>query len=119
MNNVKFTYLYRDGANYKSWDEVVFSNLEDLPINKIEERLLRAFLPDKQFIASQVSVAETFSFANGNFTAYDHCFHEFDCVEVCQESSTDVLDRSITNFLRDVELASQQGWKVFDILERA
>ncbi|MBI5351274.1 MAG: hypothetical protein HZB50_01410 [Chloroflexi bacterium] len=118
MNNIKFNYLYRDGSNYKSRGETVFSNQENLTLNEIDKRLVYAFLPDKQFIASQISIPEKFLFENGEFTKSDHCFHEFDCVEICQENSTDVLDRSITDFLKDVELVSKHGWKAFDILDR-
>jgi len=119
MNSIRFNYLYRDGSNYKSWEEVVFSNPEQLTLGEIETRLIDAFLPDKLFIASQVSIPEKFLFLNGKFTEYDHCYHEFDSVEVCESISTDSLKLSITDFLRDVELASKQGWKAFDILERA
>lgn len=119
MNSIKFNYLYRDGGNFKSWGEVVFSNPENLTVHEIETKLLNAFLPDKQFIASQISISEKFLFANGKLTKYDHCFHEFDCIEICQENSTDVLFRSVTDFLKDIEMASQYGWKVFDVLERA
>ncbi len=119
MNSIKFNYLYRDGSNYKSWGEVIFSNPENLTVNEIEEKLLRCFLPDKQFIASQISIPEKFLFANGDFTKDDHCYHEFDCVELCEEEPTDSLERTITNFLLEVETASKQGWKAFDILDRA
>lgn len=119
MNNIKFNYLYRDGGNFKSWEEVIFSNPENLTVHEIETKLLNAFLSGKQFIASQISVPEKFLFEKGKFTKNDHCFHEFDCVEICQENSTDVLLRSITDFLKAVEMASKHGWKEFDILERA
>lgn len=119
MNSIKFCYLYRDGSNYKSWAEVIFSNHENLAVNKITEILLRALLPDKQFIASQVSVPENFLFKDGNFTKFDHCYHEFDCIEVCKDEPTDILGRSITSFLQDIETASKQGWKVFEVLDRA
>ncbi len=119
MASIKFNYLYRDGSNYNSWGKVVFTNPDQLTLGKIETRLIDAFLPDKLFIASQVSIPEKFLFLKGKFTEYDHCYHEFDCVEVCESISTDFLDRSITDFLRDVELASKHGWKAFDILERA
>jgi hypothetical protein len=119
MNNIKFNYLYRDGSNYKSWNYVVFSNPDDLSVDEVEEKLTNAFLPDQLFIASQISIPEKFLFAKGKFTKYDHCFHEFDCLEICQEPSTDGLRRTIINFLNDVEEASKQGWKAFDILDRA
>jgi len=119
VSNVKFNYLYRDGGNFKSWGEVIFSNLENLPVNEIEAKLINAFLPDNQFIASQIDIPEKFLLLDGKFTKYDHCYHEFDCVEICQENSTDVLDRSISDFLENIEMASKSGWKAFDALERA
>ena len=118
MNNIKFNYLYRDGNNFKSWGEVIFSNPENLTINEIKERLLASFLTDKQFIASQILIPEKFLFANGTFVKHDHCYHEFDCVEICQEDTTDDLERSCNEFLRVVELAAKHGWKAFDVLDR-
>ncbi len=119
MSNIKFNYLYRDGSNYKSWGEVIFSNPENLDVKKVEEKLLDAFLPDKQFIASQISIPEKFLFADGDFTEHDHCYHEYDCIEISEEECTDALKRSIGDFLQDIEATSKQGWKAFDILERA
>jgi len=119
MNNIRFNYLYRDGGNFKSWGELVFSNPEQLTLDEIETKLVMAFLSDKQFVANQISIPEKFLFENGEFTKYDHCFHEFDCVEICQENPTDDLERSIADFLKAVETASKYGWKAFDILERA
>jgi hypothetical protein len=119
MTNIKFNYLYRDGSNYKSWGDVVFANPENLTLDEVGKNLVDAFLPDKLFIASRVSIPEKFLFLDGKFTKYDHCYHEFDCVEVCEESSTDNLGRTITDFLRDIELTAKQGWVAFDILDRA
>jgi len=119
MNNIRFSYLYRDGSNYKAWGEVIFSNPENLIISEIETRLLNAFLPDKLFIANQISISEKFLFLGGDFTHNDHCYHEFDCIEVCEEGPTDALERSVNDFLQDVEIASKQGWKAFDVLDRA
>jgi len=119
MSNIKFNYLYRDGANSKSWGAIIFTNPEQLTLDEIEKGLIAAFLPDKLFIASQISIPERFLFARGNFTRFDHCYHEFDTVEICQDKPTDSLSRSIMDFLKDVELISQRGWKAFDVLDRA
>jgi len=119
MNNIKFVYLYRDGANYKSWDDVVFANPDQLILEEIEDILISSFLSDKLFIAHQISVPEKFLFLDGEITRFDHCYHEFDSVGYCKEKPTDNLYRSITDFLKYVELISHQGWKEFDVLERA
>jgi hypothetical protein len=118
MNNVKFCYLYRDGSNFKSWGEVLFSNHENLSVPEIEEKIIHAFLPDKLFVASQISIPEQFLFADGKYTGYDHCYHEFDCLEECTDEPTDSSNRSISEFLQDIEVARKQGWRAFDILER-
>ncbi|MCB9113308.1 MAG: hypothetical protein H6634_18845 [Anaerolineales bacterium] len=118
MKNVKFVYLYRDGANYKSWNDVIFTNPDHLTSEEIQEKLLSAFLPDKLFIAHQIFVPEQFLFLAGEFTQFDHCYHEFHAIEIVEEESTDSLNRSIKDFLKDVEQISRQGWKEFDILER-
>ncbi len=118
MNNIKFKYLYRDGANFKSWGDVVFSNPEQLTFDEVEKRFTAAFLPDTLFIASQISIPEKFLFLKGEVTKNDHCYHEFECVEVSQENPTDDLERSITDFLNDIELALKNGWKSFNILDR-
>lgn len=39
MRNVKFVYLYRDGANYKIWSDVVFENPDGLSLNEIDRSL--------------------------------------------------------------------------------
>jgi len=119
MSNIKFVYLYRDGANYKSWGEVVFTNPDQLTLDEIENRLVDAFLQDKLFIAHQIFIPEKFLFVSGKSTKFDHCYHEFDAAEICEEKPTDNLNRSVTDFLKDVELTSQQDWKEFDVLDRA
>jgi hypothetical protein len=37
--NIKFTYLYRDAANYKQYNELVFANPNELPIQKIQSAI--------------------------------------------------------------------------------
>jgi hypothetical protein len=119
MSNIKFNYLYRDGSNHKSWGEVVFANPENLTLDEVDKKLVDAFLPDQLFVANQISIPEKFLFLDGKFSKYDHCYHEFDCVEICEESPTDYLGRSVTVFLREVEIIAKQGWEAFDILDRA
>jgi hypothetical protein len=118
VENIKFVYLYRDGANFKSWGEIIFENPKHIPLAEIEKRLIDNFLPDKLFIASQISIPEKFLFLGGKFTKSDHCYHEFDCIETCEEKSNDSLGRSISDFLHEVEITAKQGWIAFDILTR-
>lgn len=112
--NIQFEYLYRDGANYKAWGTIVFSNPDELSVSEIDERLRRAFNSDSQFVASQVEIPEVFLYKDGNLTSDDHCFHEYDHVELTDDAITDVQNRRMSDFLAQVEIESQRGWEAFN-----
>jgi hypothetical protein len=114
MKNVKFVYLYRDGGNYKSWAEVVFSNPDDMTPSAVTFGLQRAFMQDGLFIAHQIRVPEIQLYCNGDLTPDDHCFHEFDSVELTVDAPNDRFGRSISGFLTEVALAAHVGWRAFD-----
>jgi hypothetical protein len=114
MDNVGFTYLYRDGGNYKQWGRVVFSNRDRLSSGAVEKELRLAFLQDGLFIASQIRVPEIFLYAGGVFSFDDHCYHEFDGARPTSESADDMHGRSITDFLAEAAWQAQRGWQPFD-----
>ncbi len=114
IENIKFTYLYRDAGNYKSWATIVFSNPDAMPLHEIENRLRQAFDNGDLFIASQVSVREVFLYTKKTASIDDHCFHEFDSVEITAEAPDDLHKRTIRGFIKQVETASIKGWRYFD-----
>ena len=114
MQNIKFSYLYRDGGNYKRHASVVFSNSDELTVDVVKEALAEAFLPDGLFVARQIRIPEAFLFERGNANSDDHCFHELDSVEVCLETATDVCSRSIGQFVAEVKQQAKIGWTAFD-----
>jgi hypothetical protein len=116
--NVRFDYLYRDGGNYKSWGAVVFSNPDLLPLQVIDSYLRLGFDQDGLFIADQIQIPEVFLFLTGNFTSDDHCFHEYDHVELTEDAPDDSQGRTIAQFLEQVELESHRGWRAFDPCDR-
>jgi hypothetical protein len=59
QRNVKFSYLYRDGGNYKKWADVVFSNPEGLSIDLVNKALKHAFMQDGLFIAHQIRIPDS------------------------------------------------------------
>lgn len=108
MNTI-FNYLYRDASNYKNWGSVTFQG-EYTP--EQEGRMKNAFDMREFFIADQVDVDEVF-FTYGELSKEDdHCWHEFDSLELTNEEATD--ERTFEEFVRDVEEASRLGWKEFD-----
>lgn len=114
MSNVEFSYLYRDGGNYKTFGKVVFTNPDQLDCDTIEKALIEAFLEDSLFIADQARVRDVFLFANGKLSFDDHCYHEFDTVRPTAENPTDEHMRSITDFVSEITAVGQRGWRVFD-----
>jgi hypothetical protein len=118
MENIKFTYLYRDGGNYKSWAEVVFSNPADLSPSAVTLELRRAFMQDGLFIAHQIRIPEVLPYCYGDLTPDDHCFHELDSVELTVDVPNDCLGRSINEFLTEVMREALAGWRAFDPHDR-
>lgn len=118
QNNISFSYLYRDAGNYKKWGQIVFNNPNNLKIEKIDRRLRNAF--DKLyedvslFIADQIQIPEVFLYQSTEATEADHCYHEFDKCEVTEDEPNDLLNRSISDFIEEVEQQSRLGWKVFN-----
>lgn len=113
--NIKFNYLYRDASNYKLWGEVIFTNSDGLALDYINKRLKQAFDFKTYFIADQINIEEVFF---EDITDDDHCYHEFYSVDITEEDGTDPLNRTITSFLKQVELESLHGWRVFDPMIR-
>src|ERR1700690_4402210 len=114
MENVEFTYLYRDGGNYKKRGRVVFSNPDELDVGSVGKDLQQAFLPDGLFIASQIRVPDVFLYIGGEFSSDDHCYHEFFGVLSTLEAANDANRRSIREFLAEVNREAVLGWEAFD-----
>ncbi len=111
---VRFNYLYRDAGNYKSWAEIIFPNPDQLTLREIDKRLRLAFEQEILFIANQIEVTEVFLFLTHNLNEDDHCFHEYDSVEIIEHSNLSIEHRSIKQFIEQVENASKLGWQIFN-----
>jgi hypothetical protein len=114
MSNVEFSYLYRDGGNYRRFGRVVFSNSEQIKSVAIQQALTEAFLEEGLFIADQIRVPQVFLFANGQLSFDDHCYHEFDAVRATDEQPSDLHKRTISEFVAEVVRQQRRGWRVFD-----
>lgn len=94
--NIKFNYLYRDAANYKIFGWTIFSNPNELALEKIEQ-VIKEKLIDGEFF-------EYFKFdlPNLHFEKYDHelvhNLYEFESIELTDEDQNDSI--SINNFLQ-------------------
>ena len=118
MSNVRFTYLYRDGSNFKSWADVVFPNPDGLDLQVITRAVSDAVEQDGLFVAHQVRIPEVFLYGKGDANADDHCYHEFYAVESTSEIPTDRFGRSIGEFIAELHAEAGRGWMPFDPFDR-
>ena len=118
MTNISFTYLYRDGANFKTWSTVIFSNPDGLDSGEVTRSISLALESDGLFIADQVRIPEIFPFRRDQPSEDDHCYHEFHSVGNTPEEQNDLHHRSIGEFLDEVRRASRRGWAAFDVSNR-
>ena len=117
--NIKFNYLYRDGANYKNWGSTVFINPEGLSLQELDTSLRQNFESEELFIAHQINIDELFFSKQVSLTNDDHCYHEYAGVEFTNKDATDSLQRSVYEFVKKTEVEAKNGWKAFDPISRA
>jgi hypothetical protein len=79
MPNIKFNYLYRDGANYKKYGSVIFANPNDIELSEIETLIRSKLIDGEWFYADEWGLPELFleTFDCG----VDPTWHEFEGVE--------------------------------------
>ena len=75
--NIKFCYQYRDAANYKQYNEVIFSNPNKRSLEEINNLIRKSLIDDCWFYA------ESWSLPDMHFVNYkwdnelDHAWHEY------------------------------------------
>ena len=73
--NISFEYLYRDGANYKNWGEVVLRTTTTHELSEIEQRIRDELIDGTNFVAEEIDIP-TLYFATRDKTI-DHWWHEY------------------------------------------
>jgi hypothetical protein len=115
---IQFNYLYRDAGNYKQRGSALFTNPKKLGIKEIEQQLRLHFEQRELFIAHQIGLSELFFYIKEPITEDDHCYHEFASVTEIKTVEPEPRNRSISDFLTDVQAAASVGWKVFSPEDR-
>jgi len=85
MPNIKFSYLYRDGSNYKKFGYVVFNNPDNINLQEFEDLIKSKLIYGAWFYADKWNLPEV-------FTEYidfrvDPTWHEFESVEYTDEGA--------------------------------
>lgn len=95
--NIKFSYLYRDAANYKNYSEVVFSNKTALPFSIIKKEIEYFLIEGTHFYVDNWKLKDLHFNTWDN--EIDHTYHEYDTVELTEE---DVTKGDISDFLNNI-----------------
>ncbi|HEY6434960.1 MAG TPA: hypothetical protein VIY47_00085 [Ignavibacteriaceae bacterium] len=99
--NIKFSYLYRDGANYKQFNEIVFSNPSNLTVREIEMAIKEKLIDGQWFVAKDWELPDLHFKEYAWDSEIDHDWHEFNCTEETTEESTEI--KSIKDFLNLIQ----------------
>lgn len=83
MPNIKFKYHYRDGANYKNHDFVIFKNDQSISIEELESLIKSKLIDETWFYADEWKLPELF-LSTCDFRI-DPTWHEFESVEYTDE----------------------------------
>jgi hypothetical protein len=105
--NTKLTYLYRDGSNYKQWDDVVLAGAVD------PEMIRRHLWEGNFFIPQAVGLpalqdrfaAQGYGFPNED----DHVWHEIESVEPTEQAPT--INTTASDLAQRFKAASARGWE--------
>jgi hypothetical protein len=105
--NSKFSYLYRDASNYKTFNEVIISGI--LSLKDIEPNLReRTF-----FIPSEVGLMDL---QNSVFTSDDHIWHEIDEIKPTADQPT--VNFNASKLLTKFKIAHQIDWNEYAVFIR-
>jgi len=87
--NIKFSYLYRDSANYKNFGFVVLDNPTDINLEELENLIRSKLIDNTWFYASEWGLPNLY-FDNMDIEA-DPTWHEFESLEYTEEAATNNL----------------------------
>jgi hypothetical protein len=100
MPNIKFSYLYRDSANYKKYDYVAFANPENIDLSKLEALIKSKLIDGTWFYAEEWNLPELF-LSTCDFR-YDPTWHEFENVEYSDDVPEALI--SLNELIASIEL---------------
>ncbi len=89
MQNIKFSYLYRDGGNYKDHGSIVFPADNSIYLQHIDQTIRSHLIDGTWFYAGEWQIPDLY-FEKWN-NELDHTFHEFESVEYTHEAPNTLL----------------------------
>ena len=105
--NLAIHYMYRDGANWKEFTHVIFTNPRNLLVADVEKVLFSCLVDGDKFVAENVGLPTAYLDDRDDPDA--HGYHQFLSVKETEKEATD--ERSITRLLIDFAAENLRGWK--------
>ncbi len=87
--NILFCYKYRDGANYKQYNEIVFYNPLKREVKEIELIIREKLIDGLWFVADYWVIPNQFFKEYMWDNEIDHTWHEFDGIEETEDETTE------------------------------
>ena len=94
--NIKMTYLYRDGGNYKTWQEVVFTNHSGKTAEQLTDEIKQRLISGQFFDQGRAPIP--FEYPDSYDPELDHTWLEFDSLK-----ETPIGDNIVGDIMEFVE----------------
>jgi hypothetical protein len=99
QKNTKLNYLYRDAGNYKTHGHVIFSNPDNLSVEKIEKEFRKQLIDSEFFDPDELKIPRLKHEAFSYDPELDHSWNEFDSFKETDEQIT--MGQNISEFSQD------------------
>lgn len=105
--NIKFIYLYRDGANYKQYNSIVFANPSGKTLAETDTKIKSHLIDGLWFVADDWNLPNQFFAEYMWSNEVDHNWHQYDRVKETSENVT--TGYNIDDFL-DLVVKTKLPW---------
>ncbi len=100
--NIKFSYLYRDAGNYKNYNNIIFSNPNNISVEQLENSIRNSLIEGLWFDAINWRIPDLYFKEYEWNNELDHCWHEFGQLKETTEKPTTetTIDMFLTSILK-------------------
>jgi len=95
--NIRFEYLYRDSGNFKKWNDIVFSNFDNITAETATKEICNYLDEGLYFRIEDIDVNDL-HFDKFN-PLIDHHWHEFHSCSETEDEVNDVHHRDIKSII--------------------
>ena len=106
MPNIQFSYRYRDAANYKKHDRIIFANPQNIALSDLESFISSKLIDSIWFYVEEWGLPELF-LDTCDFR-YDPAWHEFESVEYTNDLPNSSI--GLNEFIEAVNRTKQFSW---------